>query len=174
MGELPDILLMDMSMPEMDGLELSKILFAIYPTVRIIVLSVHNQERIIATMITAGASAYLFKNCDRQELILAIKTTHQTGFYINRQALLAIQETANMRNKTVRRLEEETNGLTVREKEILTLICQEKSSIEIAESLFLSVRTVEGHRNNILLKTQSRNTAGLVIFAVKHQLIQVM
>ncbi|MBC7759734.1 MAG: response regulator transcription factor [Phormidesmis sp. FL-bin-119] len=172
--ELPDILIMDMSMPEMDGLELSRALYQKFPQIRIIVLSVHASERLIAEMITSGASAYLVKNCDREELITAIKTTHETGFYMNRQTLLAIQESSRKKNKSMKTLADAPSELTPRETEILLLICQEKSSQEIAETLFLSARTVEGHRINLLLKTGSRNTAGLVLFAVRNQLLQVI
>jgi DNA-binding CsgD family transcriptional regulator len=93
---------------------------------------------------------------------------------MNRQVLLAIQNAAAQRNKPAKTFDTLPFDLTNREKEILELICREYASSEIAEKLFLSVRTVEGHRNNLLLKTQSRNTAGLVLFAVKHHLIEII
>jgi len=171
---LPQVLLLDMNMPGMNGIELNQLLQEQYPQIKVMVLSVHSQERLIAKMISAGASAYLFKNCDKQELITAIQTVHHTGFYINRQTLAAIQNAAARRNKTTNIFSSSPFELTNREKEVLELICKEYASAEIAEKLFLSIRTVEGHRNNLLLKTQSRNTAGLVLYAVKHQLIEVL
>ncbi|RKR83715.1 LuxR family two component transcriptional regulator [Mucilaginibacter gracilis] len=165
---LPDVLLMDMSMPGMDGIELNTILNKRFPTVKVIVLSVHGQNRLISKMISAGAAAYLVKNCDRDELITAIKTTYTTGYYMNKQVLVAIQE----KNRSVGKLKhfDAYTILTDREIQVLEMICNQYASAEIAEKLFISARTVEGHRNNLLLKTQSRNTAGLVLFAIKHQL----
>ncbi|WDF77421.1 response regulator transcription factor [Mucilaginibacter sp. KACC 22773] len=171
---LPQVLLLDMNMPGMNGIELNQILQEQYPQIKVMVLSVHSQERLIAKMVSAGASAYLFKNCDKEELITAIQTVHHTGFYINRQTLVAIQNTAARRSKTTNVFSTSPFELTNREREVLELICKEYASSEIAQKLFLSIRTVEGHRNNLLLKTQSRNTAGLVLYAVKHQLIEVM
>jgi DNA-binding NarL/FixJ family response regulator len=171
---LPDILLMDMNMPGMNGIELNDILHQNYPQIKVIVLSVHADERMISKMISAGASAYLIKNCDKDELVLAIQTVKTTGFYMNRQVLLAIQNAAAHKNKSLKAFDAMLFDLTNREKEVLELICKEYASAEIAEKLFLSVRTVEGHRNNLLLKTESRNTAGLVMFAIRHQLFQII
>ena len=162
-----------MNMPGMNGIELNEILHAQYPSLKVIVLSVHTQERVIAKMINAGASAYLAKNCNKEELITAIQTVYTTGFYINKQTLIAIQAASAQRNKAIKNLNAPFD-LTSRELEILELICKECGSAEIAEKLFLSVRTVEGHRNSLLLKTQSRNTAGLVLYAIRHQLFEVI
>ena len=170
----PDVLLLDMNMPGMNGIELNEILQGEYPQIKVIVLSVHTQERLISKMIAAGASAYLVKNCDKEELITAVNTVYNTGFYINRQTLIAIQNAPAQRNKPIKDFDALPFELTNREKEVLKLICNEYGSSEIAEKLFLSVRTVEGHRNNLLLKTQSRNTAGLVLFAIKHQLVELI
>ena len=168
-NNLPDVLLMDMNMPGMDGIELNTIISELFPSVRVIVLSVHAQNRLISKMISAGASAYLVKNCDREELITAIKCTYSSGYYMNKQVLKAIQDKSKSQDKD-RNFNIDT-PLTDRELEVLEMICRQYASAEIAEKLFISTRTVEGHRNNLLLKTQSRNTAGLVLFAVRHQLI---
>jgi DNA-binding NarL/FixJ family response regulator len=170
----PHVLLLDMNMPGMNGIELNEILHRDYPQIKVIVLSVHAQERLISKMIAAGASAYLVKNCDKEELVTAVQTVYNTGFYMNRQVLLAIQNASSQRNKPIKVFDTIPFELTNREKEILKLICDEYGSSEIAEKLFLSVRTVEGHRNNLLLKTQSRNTAGLVLFAIKHHLVDLI
>lgn len=170
---LPDILLLDMNMPGMDGVELNKIIREKYPKTKVIVLSAHAQDSLIAKMIISGASAYLVKNCDREELILAIKSTFSTGYYMNKQVLIAIQESNRFSSKP----HLYTNipvSLTERELEVLKLICDQYASAEIAEKLFISTRTVEGHRNNLLIKTESKNTAGLVLFAIKHQLITII
>lgn len=171
--DLPDILLMDMNMPGMDGLELNKIIREKYPEIKVIVLSVHAQGTLIAKLIQSGASAYLVKNCDREELMLAIKSTFNTGYYMNKQTLIALQENNKISSKS-HHFSTLPINLTERELEVLKLICDQYASAEIAEKLFLSTRTVEGHRNHLLTKTESRNTAGLVLFAIRHQLITLI
>lgn len=170
---LPDIALVDMEMPEMDGQELTGQLQKKYPSVKVVILSVHSKERLIARLIQSGASGYLFKNCDKQELLLAINTVYNTGFYINPSVLKAIQSVSITGREAVKTGTDIPVDLSKREIEILEMICREKSNAEIAEDLFLSIRTVEGHRNNLLQKTGCRNTAGLVLFAVKHHLFEV-
>ncbi|MCG2616166.1 response regulator transcription factor [Terrimonas sp. NA20] len=172
--ELPDIILADMEMPGMDGIELNERLQKEYPSVKIIVVSVHTTERLIARMIEQGASGYLAKNCDKAELLIAIKTVASTGFYINARVLKAIQNTSAIHhNQSLKNMNGIPVELSPREKEILLLICKEYTAGEIASQLFLSARTVEGHRNNLLQKTGRRNTAGLVLFAVKYHLHEV-
>lgn len=168
-NELPHVALVDMEMPIMDGMELVTQLQEHYPDIRIIMLSVHSNERMIARMIQLGASGYLIKNCDKEELIKAIQTTHASGFYINGQALKAMQ-THSGKTSSIKNLNGIAIELSSREKEVLEMICQEFTTAEIADKLFISTRTVEGHRNNLLIKTGCRNTAGLVLFAVKHHL----
>jgi DNA-binding NarL/FixJ family response regulator len=170
---LPDVVLVDMEMPEMDGMQLTEQLQLLYPTIKILMLSVYDNQRLIAHMIQAGACGYLIKNCDKEELITAIITAHSSGFYINASALKAIQ-TASSKASSVK-----NNGgipieISHREKEVLEMICQELTNAEIGEKLFVSVRTVEGHRNNLLAKTGCRNTAGLVLFAIKNHFHTVL
>ncbi|RAJ04235.1 DNA-binding NarL/FixJ family response regulator [Chitinophaga skermanii] len=165
-SELPDITLIDIDMPGMNGIELNEKLHDLYPTIRVIVLSIYTQERIIAKMIMAGASTYLFKNCEQEELIQAVHAVYKTGFYVNKAVFAAMQNVKHNTSPNVK-LTNIPVHLTNRETEILRLICQEHSNPEIAEMLFLSVRTVEGHRNSLLLKTGCKNTAGLVLFAIR-------
>ncbi len=168
----PHILLMDMEMPGMDGMELNEEIHRLYPDIKVIILSIHDKERLIARMIQAGVSGYLVKNCGREELIRAIKTTHSSGFYINAQTLKAIQNTSP---RTIQL--KNPNGIKIdlspREIEVLKLICLEHNNVEIGEKLFISPRTVEGHRINMLGKTACRNTAGLVLFAIKHHIFEL-
>ena len=173
-SERPDIALVDINMPEMNGLELNDILHKDYRTIKVIILSVHAQERLIAKVIHSGACAYLNKNCDADELITAINTVYKSDFYINNQVLKAIQNASKYGNRTIKSVDSIPIELTNREKEILQLICQEFSNAEISQKLFLSVRTVEGHRNNLLLKTGCRNSSGLVLFAVKYHIFEVL
>lgn len=171
--EIPHIALMDMQMPGMDGIELNALLHKQYPDIKVIVLSVHANERLIARMIEAGASGYLVKNCDKEELITAIQTVFKSGFYINSEVLKAIQNTSLQKSRPIKSVDAVAIELSSREKEVLELICREYSNAEIAAKLFISVRTAEGHRNNLLAKTGCRNTAGLVLFAVKNGFFEV-
>lgn len=174
MMALPHIALMDMEMPGMDGIELKDILQKLYPQIKIIVLSVHANERLIVRMIEAGSSGYLVKNCDKEELVMAIHSVFKSGFYINAQVLKAIQTAAAQKTKPARGIHHIPIELSAREKEVLQLICKEYSNVEIAKKLFISPRTAEGHRNNLLAKTGCRNTAGLVLFAVKYHISEVV
>ena len=170
---MPRVALIDMDMPGMNGIELNEALNRQYPQIKVVVLSVHAQERLISKMIAAGAAAYLVKNCDKEELLMALQTVCSAGYYMNSQVLKAIYNASPLGNKPFKTLTGIPVELTAREKEVLTLICKEQGSAEIAQQLFISIRTVEGHRNNLLLKTNSRNTAGLVLFAVRHHIVEI-
>jgi DNA-binding NarL/FixJ family response regulator len=167
--EFPDLLLLDLEMPDMDGIETLKNIKDHYSNIKTIVLSIHNEERFILHLIQNGANAYLFKDCETDELEKAIRSVNNEGYYFPQVILKTMQNNAL---KTKHRISTSNPfvDLTEREREILTLICQEYTTAEIAEKLFISARTAEGHRNNLLLKTSSKNTAGLVIFAIKHNL----
>jgi DNA-binding NarL/FixJ family response regulator len=171
--ELPDILLMDMEMPGMDGMQLNEELHKNFPSIKVIVLSVHAKERLIARMIQAGACGYLLKNCNKNELLGAIRAVFNDGYYITPDVLRAIQS-PKANTKGITNIQSIPIDLSQREIEVLKLICEEFSNAEIAEKLFLSVRTVDGHRNNLLAKTGCHNTAGLVLFAVKHRIFEVI
>ncbi len=171
--DLPDILLMDMEMPGMDGMQLNDELRKNFPSIKVIVLSVHAGERLMARMIHAGACGYLLKNCNKEELLNAIQSVFNNGFYITPGVLKAIQSPA-ANAKGITNIQSIPIDISQREKEVLQLICEEFSNAEIAEKLFISVRTVDGHRNNLLAKTGCHNTAGLVLFAVKHRLFEVI
>ncbi len=170
---LPDIALVDMHMPEMNGVELNDVLQKKFPYIRVIVLSVYDQERFISKMIQSGACGYLTKNCETEELINAIRTTYKTGFYFNTDTLHAMRRVPGYKDSDIRSLNNIPVELSNRELEVLQLICKELTNAEIAQKLFISPRTVEGHRNNLLAKAGCRNTAGLVIFAIKNELYQI-
>jgi len=172
--ELPDIAIIDMDMPGMNGIELNTILNQQYTSIKVIVLSVHVPPVLITQMINAGATAYLAKNCDKNELIIAIETVYKTGFYFNTGVLMALRNNANYRAQTQTNISNIPVKLTAREKQVLALICKEYNNAEIGEQLFLSTRTIEGHRNNLINKAGCRNTAGLVLFAIKYSLFQLL
>jgi len=172
-SQVPDIALIDMEMPEMNGVELNALLQKDYPSIKVLVLSTYNQERFIGKMIEAGACGYLTKNCEIDELVNAINSTYKNGFYFNQETLAAMRKTAKYKPTEIKNISNIAIELTTREKEILVLLCAELTNAEIGERLFISPRTVEGHRNNLLTKTGCRNTAGLVVFAIKHELFEI-
>ncbi len=167
----PAIILLDLAMPEMNGLDALKIIKEKYSSIKIIILSSHEVESFILATIQAGANGYLAKNAEPEEVEKAIMEVYKNDFYFTLPMLEIMRKGLIKKNHVISLNDEDL--LTQREKEILQLICKQMSSQEIADKLFLSSRTVEGHRNNLLLKTNSRNTAGLVLYALKHQLLEI-
>jgi two-component system response regulator NreC len=172
---LPDVMLIDMSLPpdgkkEYSGLDLTNALKDAFPNIKIIILSVYDDNHFIAKMIKMGAHGYLVKDSNPQEVYDAIVSVHTRGIYINERTLLAIQNNTHKKN-TVKSIGNQMSDvvLTRREEEILILICKQKTTDEIAAELFISPKTVNGHRNNLLQKTGSRNVAGLVTYALSRQ-----
>lgn len=164
-----DIILLDMSMPEMNGIETMKVLKEEFPDIKVIILTVYNEDKFIITAVELGANGYLVKNADPSEVEKSIRTVVSHDFYFDDQTLEAMKKGLfTSRQKLSLNIISE---LTQREKQVLELICRESTTSEIAAQLFISERTVDGHRNNLLAKTGCRNTAGLVLFAVKHNLI---
>ncbi|HEY0271905.1 MAG TPA: response regulator transcription factor, partial [Chitinophaga sp.] len=155
------------------GVELNDALRQQYPSIRVIVLSVHGEERYMSRMIEAGACGYLKKNCETQELYTTINNTYQHGFYFNAESVNAMRNAARYRHQDTQNLNNIPIALTDRELDVLKLICEECTNAEIAARLLLSVRTVEGHRNNLLAKIGCRNTAGLVLFAIRYNIYEV-
>lgn len=170
--DTPDVILMDLKMPELDGVEATKFIHEKNAEIRIIALTSYNTKSFIANMIKLGAASYLIKNSTPSEVIFTIKEVVEKGFYYDATVMKIIHEDV-LSGKNNKKDEEEEKLLTRREKEILKLICKQFTTSEIAEKLFISPRTVEGHRNNLLLKTESKNTAGLVIYGIRKELITV-
>ncbi|MEO0582140.1 MAG: response regulator transcription factor [Bacteroidota bacterium] len=168
---LPHILLLDLNMPAMTGIEATKVLREQYPDVKVIVLSTHFNKAFILNMVELGASSYLPKNCKPDELENTIHKVFEKGFYYSTEVMMVIRENMMRKSKPKARFLPE---LTRRELEVLQLICEQYSSTEIAEKLFISPRTVDGHRNNLLEKLSCRNTAGLVVYAIHHKLVEVV
>ncbi|WP_264531125.1 response regulator transcription factor [Flavobacterium sp. N502540] len=164
----PDIIIMDLKMPILNGVEATKIIRKSFPEIKIIALTSYDTKSFIANMIQVGAVAYLIKNTTPKDLIHTINQVAKKGFYYNESVLQTIQETIISTKTSKGNLE--TGFLSQREIEILQLICQQKTTSEIADHLYLSPRTVEGHRNNLLLKTESKNIAGLVVYAIQNEI----
>jgi DNA-binding NarL/FixJ family response regulator len=169
---LPDIIIMDLKMPNLNGVEATKKIVKNYPDIKIIALTSYSSKCFINNMIEIGAASYLVKSATPKEVLETINEVHKKGFYYNETVLEVLENESITLNKSLEILFDR-NFLSAREREILQHICKQLSTSEIAEKLFLSPRTVDGHRNNLLLKTKSKNMAGLVVFALQNNIISL-
>ncbi len=164
-----DIIFMDITMKDGNGIESTTYITEEYPDIGIIALSMHENEENIRNMIDAGALGYLFKNTDQEELTNAmINVFHRKYYFTPQSSDLLFQKVVAHKAKRTK-----TVGgivLTNREEEILKLICEENSNKEISEKLFISDHTISCHRTNLLKKTNSKNMVGLVRFAIRHEI----
>lgn len=170
----PDVVLIDLKMPILDGIEVTKKIRTTNTDLKIILLSMYNEESIINHVMKIGANGYLLKNEEPAILKEAIEAVFEKGFYFNEyvsKALLRGVQQPKTKPTTVEN--PEVASLTKRELEVLQLICKEHTSNEIAKELFISIRTVEGHRKSLSSKIGVRNSAGIVLFALKNKLLEV-
>jgi len=165
---IPDITLMDIEMPEMNGIETAAQAIKLIPDLRIITLSMYGEEEYYVKMIDAGAKGFILKNSDISEVLAAIRAVYEGGTYFSQDLLLNVVK--NIRSGKLPATSD--THLSEREIEILQKICQGYSNQEIADQLNISKRTVDKHRSNLLEKTGSKNTANLVIYALKHKLVE--
>lgn len=164
-----DVMVTDISMPEMDGIELSKEVSSKYPQIGILALSMLNESYHIKQMLSAGAKGYLLKDCTKEELKLAISTVAAGKNYYSPEVTQIVMDGLGNKPLPKKRVSVDA-ALTDREMEVLKLICKENTNSEIADELFISVRTVEAHKRNLLEKTGCKNVAGLAIYAIERQL----
>ena len=163
-----DIALMDINMPEMNGIDATKIAKEKYPNVKVIVLSMHGEEEYYDQMLDAGVKGFLLKNSDADELIAAIEAVISGKSYFSQELLVDILD-----QKRLQKLRNDTVKLSQRELEVLKLICDGYSNAQIAEQLFISHRTVDRHRSNLLSKTGCKNSTSLVMYAVKNKIVEI-
>lgn len=164
-----DIVFLDIEMPELNGIETSKIIKDKYPEVKIIILTSHQYNSKVIELIDMGISAYLLKNTDKQELINAIGKVIDGDLYLSKDvydvyAKHLIYNTPKSQNDY---------HLTEREIEIIKLLCQQLSAIEIAEKLFISEQTVKNHRYRIMKKLDTNSVIGIVVFAIRNQIFTI-
>jgi DNA-binding NarL/FixJ family response regulator len=166
-----DLVLLDINMPNMDGVEATKQLKIRYPDVKIIILSMEEDTQLVSFMVNEGVNGYLLKNADPEELELAVKMVMKNDFYFSGSLSIALVSSLKDKNKAMEAIN--AIGMNSRELEIIKLICNELTAAEIGSKLSISARTVEGYKRNLLEKTGSRNIDGLVMFAIKNNLVKI-
>ena len=169
-NEMPDLVLTDINMPIMDGIEACTIATKKYPDINIIALSMNDEQEYYYKMIQAGAKGFVLKQSNKETLKEAINEVVSGRSYFPEDILRKIIFKIGTEDFIEQKLRN-SYKLTKREKEVLGLICQGYTNVEIAEKLFLSPKTIEGHRSNLLSKTETKNAAHLVMFSVKKGLI---
>jgi DNA-binding NarL/FixJ family response regulator len=167
---LPDVVIMDLKMPIMDGMEATKIIKKKYATVKVLVVTMYDDDKFIIHLMENGANGYLLKNADAEEIKKSIYAVHENGYYfndvVNKALLKKLVLKGNLKPSFNQNIE-----FTERELEVLKLICEEKTAVEIGKEIFLSPRSVEGIRQRLIEKVGVRNTAGLVMFAIKNGIL---
>lgn len=168
---MPDVIITDLKMPVLNGVEATKKMRALYPDLKIIALSSYDTDVFISNMLGIGAASYLVKNAKAEEVYTTIRQVHEKGFYYNDKLLRILHE--NSQNQNFKKSPLDSKMISEREKEVLQLICKQFTTREIADELILSTRTVDRHRDSLLAKTRSRNVAGLVAFAIQNSIVDL-
>lgn len=168
-----DVIFMDVNMPNVSGIEATQKVKECYPGVKIIALTMHDDISIITKMIKAGASGYVLKRTNMNEVIEALKIVHKNGKYLSINTQNIIMDNLMSPEDLMEQKEEKKPVLSSRELEVLKLIAKEYSNEKIGEKLFISERTVEAHRRNIFMKTQTKSLVGLMKYAIKENLVSV-
>jgi DNA-binding NarL/FixJ family response regulator len=166
---IPDLVLLDINMPIMDGIEAATMAQKLYPELKIITLSMYGEEDYYYKMVNAGVKGFVLKNSDIKEVKSALDVVYEGGSFFSSELLQNLVNSLKSSSKS----KEFHAELSEREMEILILICQGLSNQEIGDKLFISKRTVDKHRANILEKSESKNTAQLVVYAIKNKLVEL-
>lgn len=172
--DIPDILLLDISLPSMSGIEIAKILTKDYPSIKILMLSMYTSEDFVFNALKAGIKGYLPKNITRDELVLAINEVYKGNEHFSKSIsdtiLKSYINNAKLNSKNSR---EKLDSLTLREKEIFRYVAEGYNNNDIVERLNISIRTVETHKTNIMKKLELHNVVELVKFAIKNNIIEI-
>ena len=168
MKNLPDIVLTDINMPEMDGIQFTRALLEKHPKVKVIALSMFGEKSTISEMLDAGVSGYILKNTGKKELSDALQKVAGGGMFFSDEVAAEMMKAMSERGQL--KAEEIKVHLTEREKEIIKLIAKEYSNAKIGETLFISERTVETHRKNIFRKTGTKTVVGLIKYIIENKL----
>ncbi len=166
----PDVILLDIQMPIMDGIATLPEIRKLYPQIKVIILSMHNDHSMISKLMEIGANSYLTKNSDSENIYNAIRTCYEQEFYFNELTNKALL--SGLRTRRSEAAVPQEANLTEKETAILKMMCEEKTTKEIADLVEISPRTVEAIRDKLKTKTGSRSMAGLVMYAVKNGIIE--
>jgi DNA-binding NarL/FixJ family response regulator len=166
----PDVILMDLRMPLKDGIETTKVLSRQYPHIHVIVLSMYEDEKFVYHLMENGAHGYLLKNAEPQEIRRAVMEVKEKGYYLNNFVNRILLKRSHAKQKVVPTLNNEIT-LNDKERDVLKYICMEFTAQEIAQKMDISPRTVEAIKDRLMERFGSKNTAGLVFFAVKNNLV---
>lgn len=170
MKTLPDVILLDLRMPVMDGVEAQQKIRNLYPDIKVIILTMEDDEQYILHLISEGVNGYLLKNADPEEMEMAIKKVVKYGFYFSDDISLLVMKNLNKKEKAETIFNPDFNE---RELQVLELICKEYSNGEIAEAFDVSIRTAEGYRQKLVEKSGAKNIAGLVVLALKYNWVTI-
>ncbi|MBR4995697.1 MAG: response regulator transcription factor [Alistipes sp.] len=172
----PDVVFMDYAMPNMNGAETTRRALEIRPEMSVITLSMFGENAYYSAMMASGAKGFMLKDSEFDEVVEAVETVYGGGTYFSASLLESLSRSMHMTDRGVASADDEifeSDRLSSREIEVLVAICQGLSTQEIADSLFISKRTVDKHRANILEKSGCKNTASLVVYAIKNGLVEV-
>ena len=166
----PDVVLMDLRMPVKDGIEATKTISKDFPRIHVIVLTMYEDERFVSHLMENGANGYLLKSADPSEIKKAILEVVAKGYYLNNFVNKVLLKKSHSRTKIIPSLNSEI-VISDKEREVLRLLCMEFTAFEIAQKMYISPRTVEAIKDRLMDRFNVKNTAGLVFFAVKNNLI---
>ena len=170
-SSLPDVILMDLKMPGMDGMEATKEIRKKHGNIKILVVTMYDDDKFIIHLMEIGANGYLLKNAHAEEIRKSIHAVYENGYYFNDLVNKALLKKLVMKSN-VKPSFNQNIEFTERELEVLQLICEEKTANEMAKELFLSPRSVEGIRQRLIEKVGVKNTTGLVMFALKNGIVE--
>jgi len=166
----PDVVLMDLRMPQKDGIETTKLISKSYPDIKVLVLTMYEDERFVSHLMENGANGYLLKSADPSEIKKAITEVMTRGYYLNNFVNRVLLKKSHARAKAIPSLNSEV-VVNDKEREVIRLLCMEYTAQEIAQKMEISPRTVEAIKDRLMERFGTKNTAGLVFFAVKNNLI---
>lgn len=167
----PDVILLDIEMPRMNGIAAAEEALKRWPDLKIITLSMYGDEDYYFKMVSLGVKGFILKNSEIKDVVAAIEAVAEGGSFFSQELLFNL--VSNLKSTPSSVPEDSPEQLSQRESEILLHICRGESNNEIADALFISKRTVDKHRSNILAKTGCKNTANLVVYAIKHHLVEI-
>lgn len=167
-----DLVLLDVNLPGMTGIEVCKEISAHFSSVKVLAISMFNEESFVSEILNNGAKGYILKNTGRDELLTAIRTVANGNSYFSKEVTEIIMKGLMNKRKASSKSAEFFPKLSRREKEVLKLIAQEFTTQEIADNLFISLKTVESHRSSLLSKLNARNSVGLVRIAMENHLLE--